>query len=207
MKNTLIALLLALAAMSIAMVSFAGPVYRPQPAGPVQITVAVDGFTCQMCPDQLQQDLAKLPGVTDVQATLDPAQVTAKLDEAKITVSQFVNAITKHKTAMDDNKTYGAHLLLFVDMQACANQKAMCERCKVEIPARLKRVKGIDIVTLDASGKIASLTFAPDVSVTTHDIVKAIEKSSLRFAFSFSDSAKATKDARHQLNKGPEICH
>ena len=207
MKKSLITVLFAFATIShSAVYAVASPIYRAPLNQPVQVSVAVDGFVCQMCSDELRQDLAKLPGVTEVTATLTPAQVTARLNETKITVSQFVNVIAEHKTAMDANKSYYAHLLLYVDTKGCANEKEMCAKCKVEIPARLKSVKGVESVTLDASGKIASITMQSGSKITTHDLAKALEKSSLTFAFRFSDPAKATKDAHHQLSKGLPSC-
>jgi copper chaperone CopZ len=202
MKTTWIAVLLGLAAMSMAAASYAAPVQPPAAAKPVTVTVAVKGFVCQMCPDGLRQDLTALPGVTAVQATLAPAQVTAKLDEAKITVSQFVAAIATHPTAMDAGKTYGARLLLYVDTQMCANEKTMCADCFTEIPKRLKAVSGVQDVTLDATGKMAAISFTRGASVKTSDLINALQKSDLGFSVSTISVAQATKDAHAQMQKG-----
>ena len=206
MKKSLTAMLLVLAAMTISVVSHAGPVYRPQPAKPVQITVAVAGLTDRMSLAQLRQDLAKLPGVTNIKVTLAPAQVSAKLDETQTTVSQFVNAIDAHPTALDENTMYHAQLLLFVDTQACAE------------PASAKREGAAGdsgVLALRARHcyhhprclrQIVGVTFLPNACVKTRDLAQVLANSDLRFACSFASPARATHAARHQFNKGPVLC-
>ncbi len=205
MKTSLIATLLALAVIGISAGSFAGPVFRPQ-AQPVQVRVAVDGFTSTMSLEQLQQDLAKLPGVQEVQVTLAPAEVSAKLDEASISVSRFVNTIAGYKTAMDARQTCGAHLLVYVDMQGCANRTAMCAQGKTEIPRRLSTMRGINSVTLDASGKIARITFLADAGIKTSDIARVLNASAQHFAVSFASPAQASEVALHQYHKQSVPC-
>ncbi|MHB9130057.1 MAG: heavy-metal-associated domain-containing protein [Armatimonadota bacterium] len=153
------------------------------------VTVSVDGFHCQACPDELQKNLAKLPGVSAVNATLKPAQVTAKLDEKVITASQFVAAVAKHPRAMDHSKTYGAKLVVYVDAAMCAKEAKMCAGCFKEIPRALQSVKGLGTVSLDNTGKVASITFAKDAKVNTAGIAKALKSSSYKFTVSFTAPA------------------
>ncbi|HEY3379961.1 MAG TPA: cation transporter [Armatimonadota bacterium] len=160
----------------------------PKPVKPVTtaVTVAVDGFTCPMCPDGLQKDLAKLPGVSHVKATLDPAQVTATLDETKTTVSKLVAAISAHPQAMDVKKTYTGHLVAQIDTTMCAKNAKMCDGCFVEIPKVLKKIAGVSDVALDANGKVAYIGFAPGATVTTKAISKALAASDYHFTTRFN---------------------
>ncbi|HEY3416028.1 MAG TPA: heavy-metal-associated domain-containing protein [Armatimonadota bacterium] len=153
------------------------------------VTVAVEGFHCQACPDELQKDLAKLPGVSSVKATLKPAQVTASLDETKMTASAFVAAVAKHPRAMDHSKTYGAKLVAYIDAPMCAKNVKMCPACFTEIPKTLKKVKGISEVKMDATGKIATIGFAKGAQVTTAQVSKALAAHSYKFTTRFTAPA------------------
>jgi len=198
MKKTLLILLSVLAVLSIGAALYAAekhaktntPVLTP-------VTVGVAGFHCQACPDGLQKDLAKLPGATAVKATLNPAQVTATLDEAKLTASEFVAAVSAHPQAMDAHKTYTGKLVLYVDAEMCKANAKMCAGCFTEIPRVLKAVKGVKQVTLDATGKIASLTFTQGAKVTTKTLAAALAKSSYKFTVRFDQpvSAPASQSA------------
>ena len=206
MKKPLIAVLLGLAALSISMASYAGYPSHPQSPKPVQVNVTVAGLACQPCIDQLQQELTKLPGVTAVNITGDPSQVTARLDETKMSVSHFVNVTAAYLSDPDEQISYRPQWMLYVDTPSCADKKVMGEKDKTEIPSRLKSVKGIDTVTLDASGKVVSITFLPDANVKTTDIAHALYHSSLRIAMSFASPAQATKIARTQSHRGADVC-
>lgn len=153
---------------------------------PAKVPVAVTGFHCQACPDTLARDLAKLPGVKQVQATLTPARVVATLDEQKMPASRFVQAIATHPQAMDPAKTYGAGLLLQVDAAMCKGQKTMCPACAPEITKRLKAVKGVREVAIDATGRLVTVRFAPGAAVTTAQLQRALAASSFKFRVRFA---------------------
>lgn len=150
-----------------------------------KVTVAVVGLHCQACPDQLQKDLAKLPGAQQVRATLDPPQVTARLDETKIPAGRFVAAIAGHPQLMDPAKTYGARLLVKVDAAMCAGQQTMCPACAPEITKRLRALKGVTTVTFDKTGREVSVGLAKGATVKTTDIAKALKASSYKFSVTF----------------------
>jgi copper chaperone CopZ len=190
MRISWITMLLGLAAMTIAAASYAAPAKQSAAAKSVTVTVAVTGFSSKARPDDLRRDLATLPGVTIMHVTLAPAQVIARLDEATFTAGQFVTAIAAHPLGTDVHKTYGAALLLYVDTQMCAHQKKMCAACFPEIPKRLKAVKGVQGVNLDATGKIVTITFAKGTRVTTSDLISALKKSVLGFSVSTTAPAK-----------------
>src|SRR3972149_3969313 len=107
MRKVFLGLLVAALALSIAAVALAVKTKAPKLTA---VTVAVDGLHCKACVDELQRDLSKVPGVAEVKVTQKPGQVTAKLDEKKISVSKFVTTIAKHSQGMDRKKTYGAKL-------------------------------------------------------------------------------------------------
>ncbi len=185
-RNTLIAL----AAMLTGALALAVAPKKPQPVT-TAVIVAVTGFHCQACPDGLVPDLAKLPGVTKVQATLAPAQVTAVLDETQTPVSALLAAIAKHPQAMDAKKTYGTALRVYIDAPMCAKDAKMCPACFTEIPKMLKPVAGIKTVTLDSTGKVATLTFTPGAKVTTAQLTAALKKSSFHFTVGYAHPVKA----------------
>jgi len=150
-----------------------------------KVTVAVAGLHCQACPDELGKDLAKLPGAHQVRATLDPPQVTARLDETKAPVSRFVAAIAGHPQLMDPAKTYGARLVVHVDAAMCAGQKVMCPACAPEITRRLKALKGVTTVAFDKPGREVSIGFAKGATIKTTDIAKALKASIYKFSVRF----------------------
>ncbi len=117
--------------------------------------------------------------------TLQPPQTTARLDESIISASKFVAAITSHRQMMDHSKTYGARLVVFVDTAMCAKDAKMCPACCTEIAKVLKTVKGIDTVSLDATGKVVSVTFTRDANVTTWKLTKALAASDFKFMVSY----------------------
>ena len=78
--------LLALTAFSLA---FAAPEDKPKDPPQVAVTVAVSGFHCQACPDELKRDLSKLDGVTEVKAMLNPPVVTADALKEALAKSEF----------------------------------------------------------------------------------------------------------------------
>ena len=155
-------------------------------AAPAKVTVAVTGFHCQACPDSLVKDLAKLPGVQRVQATLTPARVVATLDEKKMAASRFVQAIATHPQAMDAKKTYDAGLLLHVDADMCKGEKAMCAACSPEITKRLKAVKGVREVAFDGTGRVVTVRFAQGAAVTTAQLQRALAASAFKFSVRFA---------------------
>ncbi len=134
---------------------------------------------CQPCIDAMAGELAKQAGVTEVKATLDPPQVTATLDEALFTASEFVNK-------MIELDNYDARLLLYVDTTMCKGADKMCAGCFTEIPARLKTVTGVNEVTLDDTGRRVKVTFAADAKVKTTELADALAKSDYGFTVSFT---------------------
>ncbi len=181
MRTILFGVVVALALSGSATMVLAAPANKTL----TQVTVSVQGLHCQGCIDELQQDLAKIPGVSAVKVTLQPAQATARLDETTISASKFVALIAAHPQMMNHAKTYGAHLVLFVDAPGCAGQTKMCPACFTEIPKVLKTVKGIDTVRLDTTGKVVSLTFSKNADVTTQELVKALSASDFKFTTCF----------------------
>src|SRR3990172_4454573 len=135
MRKVFLGLLVAALALSITAVALAVKTEAPKLTA---VTVAVDGLHCKACVDELQRDLSKVLGVSEVKVTQKPGQVTVKLDEAMISVSKFVRKIAEHPQAMDRKKTYGAKLIAYIDTEACAKQAKMCEACFKETPKVLK---------------------------------------------------------------------
>ena len=150
------------------------------------VTVAVDGLHCQGCVDELQLDLGKVDGVSEVVVTMNPGQVTAKLDESKTSASKLVNVIAAHPQAMDKTKTYGAKLVAYIDTEMCAKNKKMCAGCFTEIPKVLNAIKGVSEVTLDETGKIATISFAKEPEVSTSALAKALGASDYMFKVAFT---------------------
>ncbi|HOF86544.1 MAG TPA: cation transporter [Armatimonadota bacterium] len=180
------------ALLALVIAAFASAIFAAPPTGTV-VTVAVQGFHCQPCPDTLVKALAKLPGVTEVTGTLQPARVTARLDETRITVSQFVAAINAQPTRMDPKQTYRARLTIFVDSAAAAGEERLCPSCAKEISRALLAVKGINGVKSDDTGKVVIIGFTSTAKVTTAAIAKALAHTKAKFTTVFTDP-KAGKD-------------
>ena len=189
MRNGIIAVAVVILALGVVVIANAA---KPKAVQLTPVTLSVDGLHCSTCVDELLTDLGKEPGVFNVKVTQKPGRVTAALDESKITASQFVNLIAAHPQAMDAKKNYGARLLAYIDTEMCARQQKMCEACFTEIPKVLKSVKGVDAVTLDESGKIASISFVKDATVSTSALAKALAQSEFKFTVNFFSSALNT---------------
>ncbi|OPZ81451.1 MAG: Heavy-metal-associated domain protein [bacterium ADurb.Bin429] len=186
--------ILASVLLAVVVAIFATAIFAVPPKG-TQVTVAVQGFHCQPCPDSLVTALAKLPGVTEVTGTLKPARVTARLDEAKMTVSQFVAAINAQPTAMDPKKTYTARLTVFVDSAATAGEERMCPSCAKEISKALLAIKGINGVKSDDTGKVVTIGFTSTAKVTTAAIAKALASTKSKFTTAFTDPNAGKEEA------------
>jgi copper chaperone CopZ len=186
MRKVFVGVFIAADALSVAAFALAE---KPKTPPLTAVTVAVDGLHCQACADELQKDLGKVPGVAEVTVTVKPGQAAAKLDESKITASEFIAAIGKHAQMMDRQKTYGAKLVAHIDTAMCAKQQKMCEGCFTEIPKVLKGVKGVSDVTLDETGKVATIGFANDAKVATGALTKALARSSYKFTVKYAGAA------------------
>lgn len=57
------------------------------------ITLTVKGMTCMGCVRSVKNVLEPIPGVNNVEVTLENGQVTISYDTAKASVEQFRNAI------------------------------------------------------------------------------------------------------------------
>jgi len=202
MQKILGGLIMVLAVIGITMAAMAA---QTKKSAPVPVTVAVTGLHCQGCVDELQQDLAKIPGVSEVKVSQTPGQVSAKIDEAIITAAKFTGKIAAHPQAMDHAKTYGASLVLYIDTKACATEPKMCPACFTEIPKVLKKVAGVSAVSLDATGKIASVSFAKDAKVSTQTLAKALAASDFKFITTFA-APTAVKAAQASNSTGRPAC-
>lgn len=58
-----------------------------------KITLTVKGMTCMGCVRSVKNVLEPIPGVNNVEVTLENGQVTISYDTAKASVEQFRNAI------------------------------------------------------------------------------------------------------------------
>ncbi len=164
-------------------------VFAAPPKG-TAVSVAVTGFHCQPCPTTLAKDLAKVKGVSAVKASLQPALVTATLDETVITASQFVAVIASHPRMIDAKKTYGAALTVTVDSKTTARQAKLTTEQKAQITKALTAVKGVSGVKPDATGKVLSLTFAKGAKVTTAALSKALVDTKLKFTGRYAAATK-----------------
>lgn len=193
MNKLLITVLVLAGVLGISAILFARTKQKTS-SPPVQtaVTVAIEGFHCPTCPEQLTKDLAAVPGISNVRATLEPGRVVATLDETKTTASDLVSLISNHPRAMNARKTYAGSLLVFIDTEMCRAEKTMCAACFTEIPRVLKTVKGVETVTLDKTGKIAAITFRKGARVLCTDIGAALNASSFHFSVAFTSAASAT---------------
>jgi len=185
MRQTLIFTLLALTIAAVVTVLYAAPSKTGKQPVLTSVTTAVEGFQCGACAAKLQTFLGKQKGVTDVKTTMKPAQVTAKIDEKVLPVSKFMAAIDGQKNM--HNKLYTASFVAFINAPMCKNEPKMCAACPPEIKKMLKDVKGITAVTLDDTGRIATIGLDPKVDVTTTAIAGALKKSKFNFIVSFTD--------------------
>lgn len=159
------------------------------------VTVAIKGMACQDCAGKLEKALAKVDGVSEAKVTFKTAQVTAKLDENKITAAAFTRTVAAKMATIEKGQDIASSLVVYIDADMCKNQKTMCRACFTEIPRVLKEVKGVKAVSLDKTGKIASITFSGDAKATTAELTKALQKSDYGFIVSYTapDANKAEK--------------
>jgi copper chaperone CopZ len=104
---------------------------------------------------------------------------------------------------MDHAKNYGAKLVVYIDTEACAKDAKMCDGCFTEIPKVLKSVKGVSTVTLDKTGKVATIGFKKDANVSTSTLATALSKSDFKFHASFV----STQDSDSESVGSGGSCH
>ena len=196
MKKTL---LLAVSVLAAAL--FVSTAFSAAPAKAIIVTV--QGMQCQACADGLQKDLAKVPGVTAVKASLAAAQVTASLDETKTSAAAFVNAIAAHPQMMDAKKNYGAKLVIYVDAPMCVKEKVMCPACPPEMTKMLNAVKGISAISIGKTGKIVTVGFAKGAQVTTQVSGQSVREEQLPFRRQFCQAGIEGYWERHPWERMP----
>ncbi len=69
---------------------FAGATSADQTAKTAQVVLAVENMTCASCPLTVGSSLRQVPGVVDVQATLNPPQAIVSYDPTKATVDDLI---------------------------------------------------------------------------------------------------------------------
>jgi|GEM_PF-1573984 len=160
------------------------------------VTAGVEGLNSPSSVDKLQTWLGKQKGIFEVKVIMKPQQVTAKLDEKVISASKFINLINEQGRKTEPKAPYTAKLVVYVDAPMCADQPKMCGACFTEIPKTLKSVKGVNGVTLDESGKVATIAFDAKAGVTTAAITEGLKTSKFNFIVSFAPPvAEGEKDA------------
>ena len=73
---------------------FAAATPTDQTAKTAQVVLAVENMTCASCPLTVSGSLKQVPGVVDVQATLNPPQAIVSYDPTKATVDDLIAATT-----------------------------------------------------------------------------------------------------------------
>jgi mercuric ion binding protein len=66
------------------------------------VTLNVDNMTCELCPITVKESLAKVPGVTNVDVSLEAKTAIVTFDDAKTTTDSLMGATT--------NAGYPSHL-------------------------------------------------------------------------------------------------
>ncbi len=193
MKQLYIAGVLALGIITLGALALAAGTKKPVLT---PVTVAVEGITCPSCLGKLQQQLTQVAGVTNLKTSMKIPQVTATLDESKITAGAFLAKITSISKTIEPDSPYTAKLLVYVDAAMCAGQEKMCPACFTEIPKVLKSVPGVSNVTMDNTGRIATVTLADHATVTTSALATALGKSTFKFTTSFTPPVAKAKAAR-----------
>ena len=73
---------------------FAGAIPADQTAKTAQVVLAVENMTCASCPLTVGSSLRQVPGVVDVQATLDPPEAVVSYDPSRVTIDDLIEATT-----------------------------------------------------------------------------------------------------------------
>jgi copper chaperone CopZ len=195
MRQTVFFTLLALAIATVVTVLYAAPGKTNKQSALTAVTAGVEGFDCPSCVNKLEVYLGKQKGISEAKVTMKPQRVTAKLDEKVISASKFITLINAHAKKTEKNP-YTAKFVAYVDAAMCEDQAKMCAPCFTEIPKTLKGIQGVTGVTLDDTGKVATIAFDPKADIATSAIADALKKSKFNFTVSFTEpKAKAAKTA------------
>ncbi len=57
------------------------------------VTIKIKGMTCMGCVNSVKTVLTNVPGVTQVEATLEPAQAVVRFDSSITSLNQLENAV------------------------------------------------------------------------------------------------------------------
>jgi len=200
MRLTITFTLLALAIATVVTVLYAAPgKMGKQPIVLTAVTASVEGFNCPSCANKLQTYLGKQKGISEVKVTMKPQQVTAKLDEKVVSAGKFITLINQQGKKTEPKDPYTAKFVAYIDAP-------MCEACFTEIPQMLKSVKGVTGVTLDESGKVATIAFDAKAGVTTTAIAEGLKKSKFNFTVNFAAPEANGEKSAAATTEGDDCC-
>ncbi|MEZ4699340.1 MAG: mercuric transporter MerT family protein [Rhodothermales bacterium] len=68
-------------------------VTQPATARLEEVVLGIEGMTCPVCVTTTQQALAQLPGVGEVEVTLDPPEAHVRFDTSRVSPRAFIDAV------------------------------------------------------------------------------------------------------------------
>ncbi len=123
----------------------------------VPVTVAVDGVKDKAAFDALSADLLKVSGITDITTNFKTGILTARIDEAKVTLGDLVNTIAKHPRADDAEKFYVAKIVCYLNSRDEEKTEKFSDTTKASIIANIKKRSGVSDITLSDDGRTAKI--------------------------------------------------
>lgn len=137
------------------------------------VTLALTGVACPSCSAQLQQQLAQVSGVTAVKVTV--TQVTAKLDERKISAGTFTARAAAELANIEGPKA-GAGLVLYADIIACNPKTKQCTMRDAAAVNALTDIKGVRTIVVDDAGTFVAVSFQQGAHVTAATLMQALAR-------------------------------
>ena len=148
-----------------------------------EITFPVEGMTCAACAARIEKNVAKLPGVREINVNLASERARVVLD-GDTTWQDVVQRIEKTGYSVPTRDVE-----LNIEGMTCA-------ACSARIEKVVGRLKAVESVSVNLASEKAHVTFVPGI-VQESDIIRAVEKAGYGAKLA-SQSAETEEKERKQ---------
>ncbi len=148
-----------------------------------EITLPVEGMTCAACAARIEKNVAKLPGVREINVNLASERARVVLD-GDTTWQDVVQRIEKTGYSVPTR-----NVELNIEGMTCA-------ACSARIEKVVGRLKAVESVSVNLASEKAHVTFVPGI-VQESDIIRAVEKAGYGAKLA-SQSAETEEKERKQ---------
>ncbi|WDL98331.1 heavy metal translocating P-type ATPase [Alicyclobacillus sp. ALC3] len=153
-------------------------------ANTVEITLPVEGMTCAACSARIEKNVAKLPGVKEVNVNLASERARVVLN-GESTWRDVVEKIEKSGYSVPERE---------VDLNITG---MTCAACSARIEKVVGRLSAVDSINVNLASEKAHITYFPGV-IDEQDLIRAVEKAGYGATLASATAAAAEKQRKEQ---------